>query len=106
MYLRGKVQTAEFDLYGGLQLVVVDADVKKPTGGRPQYRCQVSRGWPGVDDVKALRKQNADENTMKQLTDTLPVPQEDQVLDLIVLDMTGKGDFKKFVCEVAAQQVP
>jgi hypothetical protein len=59
-----------------------------------------------VEDVKALRKQNADEATMKQLTDTLPVPQEDQVLDLIVVDMTGKGDFKKFVCEVAAQQVP
>jgi len=56
--------------------------------------------------VRALRKQNADENTLKQLTDTLPLPNEDQVLDLIVLDMTGKGDFKKFVCEVAAQQVP
>jgi len=106
MYLRGKVQTAEFDTYGGLQLVVVDADVKKPTGGRPQYRCQVARGWPGVEDVRALRKQNADENTIQQLTATLPVPQEDQVLDLVVLDMTGKGDFKKFVCEVAAQQVP
>lgn len=105
MYLEGKVQTAKIDdFFSGLQLVVVDRQVVKPAGGRPQYSCKVVRGWPGLDRLKEMRKQNA---TVQELTDfalTIQLPQEDQVLPLVVVDITGKQGFKTLVCEVVVQQ--
>jgi hypothetical protein len=103
MYLQGKVQTAKVDdFFGGIELRVVDKAVER----RTIYTCKLVRGWPGLDVLKEMRKRNA---SVQELTDfvlaNIQLPQEDQVLDLIVVDVTGKSQFKTLVCELAAQAV-
>lgn len=102
MQLEGKVQTAKMsDFFNGLELVVVDRAVIKPAGGRPQYSVRVVRGWPGLDELKELRKKNATEQDLANFAQGIPLPQEDQVIPLTVLDITGKQGFKTLICEVA-----
>lgn len=102
MQLEGKVQTAKMsDFFNGLDMVVVDREVVKPAGGRPQYSVRVVRGWPGLDELKELRKKNASEQELLTFAQGIPLPQEDQVIPLIVLDITGKQGFKTLICEVA-----
>lgn len=102
MYLEGKVQTAKMsDFFNGLELVVVDRAVVKPAGGRPQYSVRVIRGWPGLEELKQLRKSGAAEQELLNFAQGIQLPQEDQVIPLIVLDITGKQGFKTLVCEVA-----
>ena len=60
------------------------------------------RGWPGLDELRDLRKQNQPETVLQQAAAQVPLPQEDQVLHLLVVDITGKGNFRTLVCEVAA----
>ncbi|GHO68809.1 hypothetical protein KSC_077010 [Ktedonobacter sp. SOSP1-52] len=102
MQLEGKVQTAKMsDFFNGLELVVVDRAVIKPAGGRPQYSVRVVRGWPGLDELKELRKNNASAQDLATFAQGIPLPQEDQVIPLTVLDITGKQGFKTLICEVA-----
>ena len=101
MYLQGKVQTAKVDdFFGGIELRVVDRQVEK----RPMYTCKLVRGWPGLDELREMRKRNA---SPQEMTDfvmaSIQLPQEDQVLDLHVLDVTGKSQFKTLVCELLPQ---
>ncbi|EFH89355.1 hypothetical protein [Ktedonobacter racemifer] len=104
MQLMGKVQTAKMsDFFNGMELVVVDREVVKPAGGRPQYSVRVVRGWPGLNELKELRKKNATEQDLANFAQGIPLPQEDQVIPLIVLDITGKQGFKTLICEVAQQ---
>ncbi len=105
MYLEGKVQTAKVDDFGtGLQLVVVDRQVVKPVGGRPQYTVNLRRGWPGLDELRQLKKDGATkEDLVAWGEQNIQLPQEDQVLPLTVLDITGKQGFKTLVCEVAQE---
>ena len=99
MYLQGKVQTAKVDdFFGGIELKVVDRQVEK----RPMYTCRVVRGWPGLDELREMRKRNA---PTQEMTDfvmaNIQLPVEDQVLELIVVDVTGKSQFKTLICEMA-----
>jgi hypothetical protein len=105
MYLEGKVQTAKVgSFFDGLELVVVDRQVIKPAGGRPQYTCKVIRGWPGLEELRQLRKQQASPQDLANFAQSVPLPQEDQILPLVVLDVTGKQGYKTLVCEVQQQQ--
>ena len=104
MYLEGKVQMAKVDnFFSGLELVVVDRQVVKPAGGRPQYTCRLIRGWQGLEELRTLKKK--DGVTVQELTDfaqRIALPQEDQVLPLVVLDIRGKESFRTLICELAA----
>lgn len=101
MYLEGKVQTAKIsDFFDGLQLVVVDRQVVKPSGGRPQYTVKLVRGWPGLDELRELRKQGASPQDLANFAQGIQLPVEDQIVPLTVLDITGKQGYKTLVCEV------
>jgi hypothetical protein len=105
MFLEGKVQTAKIGtFYDSVEVVVADRQVLKPIGGRPQYSCKIVRGWPGVDEMRHLKKQGASEQDLAAYSAQIALPQEDQVLPLVVLDITGTRGFKTLVCEVAATQ--
>lgn len=105
MYMEGKVQTAKVgNFYDGLEVVVTDRQVIKPMGGRPQYTCKIVRGWPGIEDLRALKKGGASEQDLQQFSAQIALPQEDQVLPLVVVDITGNKGYKTLVCEVAAAQ--
>jgi hypothetical protein len=106
MYLEGKVQTAKVSDFGdGLQLVVVDRQVVKPAGGRPQYTIKLVRGWPGLDELRQLKKGGA---AVQELVEYglqhIQLPQEDQVIPLTVLDITGKQGYKTLICEITAEE--
>lgn len=104
MYLEGKVQTAKVgNFFDGLELDVVDRQVVKPMGGRPQYKCKVVRGWPGLDEMKEVKKNGGDAQQLTDLAMKIQLPQEDQVLPLRVVDITGKGSFRTLVCELVQQ---
>ncbi len=99
MLLEAKVQTARVDnFFSGLELIVLDRGVDK----RPKYTCRLVRGWPGLDELRDLRKQNQPDTVLQQAAAQVPLPAEDQVLELVVLDVTGKGNYKTLVCEMAA----
>ena len=103
MLLEGKVQTAKIGkFYDSLEVVVADRQVLKPVGGRPQYTCKIVRGWPGVDELRQFKKQGASEQDLEAYSTQIVLPQEDQVLPLVVLDITGTRGFKTLVCEIAA----
>ena len=103
MFLEGKVQTAKIGkFYDSLEVVVADRQVLKPVGGRPQYTCKIVRGWPGVDELRQFKKQGASEQDLEAYSTQIVLPQEDQVLPLTVLDITGSRGFKTLVCEIAA----
>jgi hypothetical protein len=105
MLLEGKVQTAKVgNFFDGLEVVVVDRQVIKPMGGRPQYTCKIVRGWPGIEDLRSLKKQGAAEQDLLQCASQITLPQEDQVLPLVVVDITGSRGYKTLVCEVATGQ--
>jgi len=105
MFLEGKVQTAKVgNFFDSVELVVVDRQVVKPMGGRPQYTCKLVRGWPGIEDLRSMKKQGADEQALAQFSAQIQLPQEDQVLPLVVVDITGSKGYKTLVCEVAASQ--
>lgn len=101
MFLEAKVQTAKVDdkFFSGLEMIVLDRGVEK----RPKYTCRVVRGWPGLDELREMRKQNQPEAALQQAAAQIPLPAEDQIVHLIVVDVTGKGSFKTLICEVAAQ---
>jgi hypothetical protein len=104
MLLEGKVQTAKVDdFFSGLELDVVDRQVVKPMGGRPQYKCRLVRGWPGLDQLKELKKGGADVHQLTDLAMKIQLPREDDVLPLVVVDITGKGVFRTLICELAQQ---
>jgi hypothetical protein len=108
MYLEAKVQTAKISgFFDGIEMDVVDRQVIKPTGGRPQYKCKVVRGWPGIDELRALRRDKeagrVSEQDLQQYAAQIQLPNEDQVIPLIVLDITGKKGFKTLLAEVVAQ---
>jgi hypothetical protein len=104
MYLEAKVQTAKVgNFYDGLELDVVDRRVVRPAGGRPQYKCKVVRGWPGVDEMKQLKKDGADEQRLADAAAIIQLPQEDAVFPLEVVDITGKGVFRLLICELIQQ---
>ncbi|GCE18634.1 hypothetical protein [Dictyobacter kobayashii] len=106
MNLAGKVQTAKIgNFFDGIEMVVVDKEVIKPAGGRPQYTCKVVRGWPGLQELRDMRKQGASAEELANYAVGIQLPQEDEVLDLIVMDITGKQGYQKLVCEVAATQI-
>ena len=104
MYLEGKVQTAKVGVFfDSLELDVIDRQAVKPSGGRPQYKCRLVSGWPGIAEMKELKKSGADAQQLENLVATIQLPQEDQVLPLHVVDMAGKGQFKVLVCELLQQ---
>ncbi len=100
MFLNGKVQTAQIGQFHTLDVVVTDKDVMKLGGGRPQYSCRIVRGWPGLEEVQQLKKAKQPDAVLQQAAMAIPLPQEDQVLPLVVLDITGKAGYKTLVCEV------
>lgn len=107
MFLEGKVQTAKVgNFMDGLEVVVVDRQVVKPMGGRPQYTCKIVRGWPGIEDLRSMKKQGVSEADLVQYSAQIQLPQEDQVLPLVVVDITGSKGYKTLVCEVAATGQP
>ncbi|HLI08569.1 MAG TPA: hypothetical protein VKV40_18550 [Ktedonobacteraceae bacterium] len=107
MYMEGKVQTAKIgNFFDSVEVVVTDRQVVKPTGGRPQYTCKIVRGWPGIEDLRGLKKQGASEQDLLTFATQISLPQEDQVLPLVVIDIIGKKGYKTLVCEVAAQGQP
>lgn len=106
MYLEGKVQTARVSqFHDGLEVSVLDKAVEKRTGGRPQYNCKITRGWPLVEEMRlmkrAVEKKTATDQDLEQLAGQIVLPQEDQVLPLIVVEINGKGGFKTLMCEIA-----
>jgi hypothetical protein len=101
MMLQGKVQTVRFTDFHDLEVTVVDKDVVKPMGGRPQYTCRLVRGMPEIEQLRAMRKQ-ASPQEIEDFKQQIPLPQEDQVLQLVVLDIGGKGQFTRLLCEVVA----
>jgi hypothetical protein len=105
MYLEAKVQTAKVgNFYDSLELDVVDHQVVRPIGGRPQYKCKVVRGWPGLEEMKELKKNKGDEQQLAAFAAAnIGLPSEDQVLPLVVVDIMGKGMFRMLVCEVLQQ---
>lgn len=106
MYLEGKVQTAKVgNFYDGVELDVIDRQAVRPSGGRPQYKCKVVSGWPGLDQMKELKKNGGTSEQLATLAAAIQLPPEDQVLPLHVVDITGKGPFKMLVCELLPQQV-
>ena len=99
MYLQGKVQTARIDeFFSGIELRVVDRQVER----RPMYVCKLVKGWPGLAELRDLRKQGASVQDMTDFALQIQLPQEDQVLDLMVTDVRGKDQFKTLVCELPA----
>jgi hypothetical protein len=104
MFIRGKVETAKMGMYhDGIEVAVIDKDVVKPSGGRPQYTAKIVRGWPGLEDLKALKKQGATEQDLAAFAAQIVLPQEDTLLELIVVDIAGKAPYMRLVCEVAGQ---
>jgi len=104
MYLEGKVQTAKVsNFYDGLELDVVDRQAVRPIGGRPQYKCKLVGGLPLLDQMKAMKKSGANDQQLAEFAATIQLPQEDQVLSLHVVDITGKGSFRQLVCELLPQ---
>jgi len=101
MILQGKVQTVQFTDFHDLEVCVVDKDVVKPAGGRPQYTCRLMRGIPELERLRARKKQ-ASLQEIEELKQQIPLPHEDQVLTLVVLGVTGKGQFFRLLCEVVA----
>ncbi len=107
MFLEGKVQTAKVgNFMDGLEVVVVDRQVVKPMGGRPQYTCKIVRGWPGIEDLRSMKKQGVSEADLAQYSAQIRLPQEDTVLPLVVVDITGSKGYKTLVCEIAASGQP
>jgi hypothetical protein len=108
MYLEGKVQTARISNFGDLEAVVTDRLVTKAMGGRPQYSIRIIRGWQGLEDLRALKKQQrANQISQQDVLDfaaQIPLPQEDEVLPLNVVDIIGKQGFKTLLCEVSNVQ--
>jgi hypothetical protein len=104
MYLEAKVQTAKVgNFYDSLELDVVDHQVVRPIGGRPQYKCKLVRGWPGLEEMKESKKNKADDQQLAVLAANIQLPPEDQVLPLVVVDIMGKGMFRMLVCELLQQ---
>ena len=110
MFIRGKVETAKIGMYhDGIEAAVIDKDVVNPSGKRPQYTVKIVRGWPGLDDLKALKRQafNKENGVTDQdvaaFASQITLPQEDMLLDLIVVDIAGKAPYMRLVCEVAIQ---
>ena len=107
MFLEGKVQTAKVgNFLDGLEVVVTDRQVIKPMGGRPQYTCKIVRGWPGIEDLRAMKKQGASEADLTQFSTHIQLPLEDQILPLVVVDITGSKGYKTLVCEIVAAGTP
>src|SRR5437016_10602791 len=91
MYLEGKVQTAKVgNFFDGLELDVIDRQAVKPAGGRPQYKCKLVSGWPGLSEMKDLKKSGASVEVLTNLAAAIQLPPEDQILPLHVVDITGK----------------
>ncbi len=59
-------------------------------------------GWLRREWVGKGEWCNAFRGKSKQAAAQVPLPAEDQVLELVVLDVTGKGNYKTLVCEMAA----
>jgi hypothetical protein len=94
------------DFGTGLMLVVVDRQVVRMVGGRPQYTVKLVRGWPGLEELRQLKKDGTQkEDLVAWGVQNIQLPQEDQVIPLTVLDITGKQGFKTLVCEVAQEEV-
>ncbi len=108
MRLHGKVQSAKVDDYqSGIEVAVLDGEVIGMMGKRPQYSCKIVRGWAGLDELRDMKKQRAagvgvTDQDIVDYAAQIVVPQEDTVLVLKVLDITGKGQYHRLVCEVEA----
>jgi hypothetical protein len=50
--------------------------------------------------VQQSKKAKQPDAVLQQAAAAIPLPQEDQVLPLVVLDITGKAGYKTLVCEV------
>lgn len=87
---------------------MTDRQVTKAMGGRPQYSIRIVRGWQGLEDLRALKRQQmANQISQQDVLDfamQIPLPQEDEVLPLTVVDIIGKKGFKTLLCEVSSTQ--
>ncbi|SRR5581483_4992735 len=107
MYLNAKVQTARIsDFRDAIELDIVDKDVTRPMGGRPQYKVKVQYGWPGVEEMRQKRREvekgKAMQQELEDLAAQIQLPGEDDVIPLVILDITGKGSFRQLIAGVAA----
>lgn len=104
MLLQGRVESAKVGNFFDIEVVVSDRQVVKPSGGRPQYTCRVVAGWPGVDELrnlrKALKQGQAVQQDVEAYAAQIALPQEDQMLSLAVMDIQGKAGYKTLICEV------
>lgn len=104
MQLQGRVESAKVGNFFDLEVVVSDREVIKPSGGRPQYTCRITAGWPGVEGLIALRKAvkagQARPEDVVAFAQQVALPQEDQLLSLSVLDIQGKAGYKTLICQV------
>jgi TRAP-type mannitol/chloroaromatic compound transport system substrate-binding protein len=98
MFLEAKVQTAKVDtFFSGIEMVIIDRGADK----RPKYTCRVVRGWPGLEQLRELKKANASVADLTDFALQIQMPQEDQVVPLTVVDIKANKGFMTLICEVA-----
>jgi hypothetical protein len=107
MLLEGRVESAKIGMFfDGVELAVIDKGAKKPDGTRMQYKCKVTHGLPGLEEMRVLGKQwqkNPNEVSPQQLQEAaskVPLPQEDQMVSLLVYEQKIKNNFATLHCEL------
>ncbi|GER82743.1 hypothetical protein KTAU_13800 [Thermogemmatispora aurantia] len=96
MILTGRVESAQVGMFGdSIDLVVVDREVLTPRGERPQYHVKLIGGWPGLEELRALQREvkagRKSQEELLQMAQRLQVPEQDQLMSLVVVDKRAKG---------------
>lgn len=99
MRIYGAVETAKISTFGQLEVVLRDKEEVNLSGKRPQYNCRVVRGWNGLDDVQAAKKNKVEgEELYNFAVQAIPLPPEDAMIALRVIDIVGKQGYHTLVC--------
>jgi hypothetical protein len=111
MLLEGRVESAKVGMFfDGVELAVIDKGAKKLDGTRMQYKCVVTHGISGLEEMRVLGKQwqndtEKDPNgalarRLQEAASKVPLPQEDQMVSLLVYEQKIKNNFATLRCEL------